>query len=113
MEADGPTHFTRNPVPLEHHPLPGCYSGPHVTSPTGQVSTGPASSAEISGGRRLPLGATLLKHRLLAQQGWRMVHVETEQWERLRGPEAKRRYLLEAGVGAALAEPPTGAAPGS
>lgn len=43
-----------------------------------------------------PTGATLLKHRLLHQQGWAVAAVCSEEWEGLRGAEAKRRALAAA-----------------
>ncbi|GAB4817312.1 hypothetical protein N2152v2_004358 [Parachlorella kessleri] len=85
VEVDGPTHFTRNPAPPLCPQQHGC---------EGNASSGPAAAQSrntVLGGR--PVGATLLKHRLLEQHGWRVVHVDTEAWERLRGPERKRASL--------------------
>lgn len=44
-------------------------------------------------GCRQPMGATLLKHHLLRRSGWTVAHVDTAEWERLRGPEQKREHL--------------------
>lgn len=76
IEVDGPSHYCRN---------------------------APASSSSAQQeSEPLPLGSTLLKRRLLEQQGWAVVSVNAAQWEALRGGDAKR-WFLAAGVAAAEA----------
>lgn len=101
VEADGPTHFTRNLVPLGQHPSSGPGSAAGPLEGTEEEPT--AAAGDGSAAQRMPVGATLLKQRLLEQRGWQVVRVDTEAWERLRGRGARREYLLAAGVGAALA----------
>jgi len=83
VEVDGPTHYCRNA-------LPG--------STAGGGSTGSGSSAGLpKGNERIePLGASLLKRRLLQQQGWTVVSVNAAAWEGLRGAAQKRAFLAAA-----------------
>ncbi|KAL4448636.1 hypothetical protein ABPG75_005855 [Micractinium tetrahymenae] len=76
IEVDGPTHFCRN-------------------------SSQAGAAGEPAQPR--PLGATLLKRRLILGQGWRVASINAADWEALRGADEKRE-ALEAAIAAAESE---------
>lgn len=122
IEVDGPTHFCRNTPPSWSSGSSTSSASGGSGSSTSSASRGSGSSASTppsggsgsgasSGGggaharqaseRALqPLGATLLKRRLLQQQGWVIVSIDTAHWECLRGAPQKRAFL-EAAIAAA------------
>lgn len=101
IEVDGPTHFCRNTPP-------SWSSGSSTSSASGASGSGASSGGGGAHARQAseralqPLGATLLKRRLLQQQGWVVVSIDTANWERLRGA-AQKRAFLEAAIAAAEA----------
>lgn len=80
IEVDGPSHFCRN-----------ICSGSSGSG--GNAGTSGAAPPEVA---RRPLGATLLKRRLLRQQGWAVASVDAAAWEGLRGAAQKRAALAVA-----------------
>ena len=62
----------------------------------------PAVAIEVDGPHHFssnggaPLGRTLLRDRLLAARGWRVVGVRASDWRRLRTPSEQRDYMQEA-----------------
>ena len=87
IEVDGPTHFCRNRLP----------SGSSSSSSDGDGRSSRSSGAQPEDGQQAqPLGATLLKRRLLERQGWTVVSVDAGQWERQRGAAQKRAFLAAA-----------------
>lgn len=100
IEVDGPTHFCRNAPPASDD----------AGSSSGSGSGAGASEGAPPPPPRLPTGGTLLKRRLLRLQGWAVASVCVEDWEQLRGPQAKRRYLAAA-IAAANAEAAADVAP--
>lgn len=89
VEVDGPSHFCRNSSPASASADNGAAAAPAAPAPR-------------------PLGGTLLKRRLLEQEGWRVVSVNTTAWEALRGAAAKRTFLAAAAESVTAA--PAGAA---